>query len=35
MTIGNCIDFIEEWLEQQKPQKARKRKARQTDFDSF
>jgi hypothetical protein len=35
MTIGNALDYIQEWIEQQKPQKARKRKARQNDFDSF
>lgn len=35
MTIGMCLDYIEEYLEQQKPQKERKRKATQADFDSF
>jgi hypothetical protein len=35
MTIGNAIDYIQEWIEQQKPPKARKRKAQQSDFNSF
>jgi hypothetical protein len=35
MTIGNCLDYIEEFLEQQKPIKERSRKATQTDFDNF
>jgi hypothetical protein len=35
MTIGNALDYIEEWIEHQKPPKQKKRKARQSDFDSF
>jgi hypothetical protein len=35
MTIGMCIDYIDEYLEQSKPAKERTRKARQSDFDSF
>jgi hypothetical protein len=35
MSIGMCIDFIEEWIEINKPQKDKVRQARQKDFDSF
>jgi hypothetical protein len=35
MTIGNCLDYLQEYIDSQKPQKARKRKALQKDFDSF
>jgi hypothetical protein len=35
MTIGMCLDYIEEFLEQQQPQKEKSRKATQADFDSF
>jgi hypothetical protein len=35
MTIGMCIDYIEEYIEQSKPAEKRKRKATQADFDSF
>lgn len=35
MTIGMCLDYIEEFLEHEKPAKERKRKASQSDFDSF
>ena len=35
MTIGNCLDYIHEYVEAQKPPKARKRKANQNDMDSF
>lgn len=35
MTIGNCLDYIQEYIEQQKPSKERKRKASQKDMDSF
>jgi hypothetical protein len=35
MTIGMCLEYIEEWLEQQKPAKDRIVKASQADFDSF
>jgi len=34
MTIGMCLDYIEEYLEQAKPGK-KKRKATQADMDSF
>jgi hypothetical protein len=30
-----ALDYIQEYLEQQKPQKVKKRKASQADFDSF
>jgi len=35
MTIGMCLDYIDEYLEQTKPQKQHKRKASQSDFDAF
>jgi histidyl-tRNA synthetase len=35
MTIGMCLDYIEEYFDQEKPAKERKRKAKQADFDSF
>lgn len=35
MTIGNCLDYIEEYIHSQKTPKERKRKAKQADFDSF
>lgn len=35
MTIGNVIDYIEEFVEQSKPAKEQKRKATQADMDSF
>ena len=35
MTIGNCLDYVEEFIETQKPPKERKRKATQNDFDAF
>lgn len=35
MTIGMCLDYIEEYLEQSDPKKQRKRKATQADMDSF
>jgi hypothetical protein len=35
MTIGMCLDYIQEYIEQQKPAKERKRKATQADFNSF
>jgi hypothetical protein len=35
MTIGNCLDYIEEYYEQQKPAKERVVKASQAHFDSF
>jgi hypothetical protein len=35
MTIGNCLDYIQEFIEAQKPPKERKRRATQKDFDAF
>jgi hypothetical protein len=35
MTIGMCLDFIEEFIEMNKPEKEKVRKASQSDFDSF
>jgi hypothetical protein len=36
MTIGGCLDFIEEYVEQNNPNKKKKaRRASQADFDSF
>lgn len=34
-SIGLCIDLIDEYIERQKPEKEKVRKAKQTDFDSF
>jgi hypothetical protein len=35
MNIVMCLDYVEEWIEQNKPAKERKRKATQSDFDAF
>jgi hypothetical protein len=35
MNIGMCLDYIEEYVEAQKPPKQKTRKASQKDFDSF
>ncbi len=35
MTVGMCLDYIDEYLEMQKPSKEQKRAANQKDFDSF
>jgi hypothetical protein len=36
MTIGMCLDYIEEWIEMNNPNKKSKTKiANQNDFDSF
>jgi hypothetical protein len=35
LTVGNVLDYIKEYIEQNKPQKAKKRKAKQVDFDAF
>jgi hypothetical protein len=36
MTIGMCLDYIEEYIEMENPKKKkRKRKANQSDFDAF
>jgi hypothetical protein len=35
MTVGMVLDYIREYLEQHKPAKEKKRKAKQNDFDAF
>lgn len=35
MDVGDCLDFIQEWVDFNNPEKENKRKATQTDFDSF
>lgn len=35
MTIGMCLDYIEEFIDQNRTDKEIKRKASQADFDSF
>jgi hypothetical protein len=35
MTVGNCLDFIQEFVEYNKPAKKKARKAKQSDFDNF
>jgi hypothetical protein len=35
MTIGMCLDFIEEYIDYQKPNEKKAKKASQKDFDSF
>jgi hypothetical protein len=35
MTIGMCLDYVEEFIERQKPQNKQIRKATQSDFDCF
>jgi len=35
MTIGMCLDYIDEYLEMQKPPQEKTRKATQEDFNSF
>lgn len=35
MTIGMCLDYIDEYIEMQKPDKEKSRKASQQDFDAF
>jgi hypothetical protein len=35
LTVGNVLDYIREYIEQNKPQEAKKRKANQSDFDAF
>jgi hypothetical protein len=35
LTVGNVLDYIKEYIEQSKPQEAKKRKANQSDFDAF
>lgn len=35
MTIGDCLDYIQEYIDQNKKSKSNVRKATQEDFDSF
>lgn len=35
MDIGDCLDFIQEWIDYNNPKKEKKRKASQKDFDLF
>lgn len=35
MTIGMCLDYIEEYLDFNNPKRVRNRKATQKDFDQF
>lgn len=37
MTIGDCLDYIDEYVEMQNPQKEKNktRKASQSDYDAF
>jgi hypothetical protein len=35
LTVGMVLDYIQEYIDQQKPTKEKKRKASQADFDAF
>lgn len=35
MTIGMCLDYIEEYVDMNNPKKVKNRKASQSDFDAF
>lgn len=35
MSVGNCLDYVQEWIDVHNPKKERKRKATQADFDNF
>lgn len=35
MTIGMCLDYIQEYTDILNPKKSKKRRANQNDFDSF
>jgi hypothetical protein len=35
MTIGNCLDYLQEYLDLKNPKRVVKRKASQKDFDAF
>jgi hypothetical protein len=35
MTIGSVLDFVDDYIERQKPESEKVRKASQSDFDSF
>jgi hypothetical protein len=35
MTIGMCLDYVQEFIDMQNPKKINRRKATQADFDAF
>lgn len=35
MTIGMCLDYIDEYIEMQNPKKKKARRATQSDYDAF
>jgi hypothetical protein len=35
MSIGNCLDYVQEWVEAHNPKKKKVRRAKQADFDNF
>lgn len=35
MTIGMCLDFVDEYIDNKNPKKKKERKATQKDYDSF
>lgn len=35
MTIGMCLDYIDEWIKQNNPKEKKSRRATQKDFDNF
>lgn len=35
LTVGMVLDYIQEYIDQSKPPKEKKRKAKQADFDAF
>ncbi|WP_168156673.1 hypothetical protein [Oceanobacillus sp. E9] len=35
MTVGMCLDYVEEYIDQNNPKRKKARNATQTDFDSF
>jgi len=35
MTIGMCMDYLEEYVDMNNPKKVKNKKASQSDFDNF
>jgi len=35
MTVGMCLDYMQEYIDMSNPKKTRNRRANQKDFDSF
>jgi hypothetical protein len=35
MDIGQCLDYVQEWVDQSNPKKKTRRRATQSDFDAF